>query len=73
MTEYVKQKRIISQPEVGEFKGNRTISIPFGPDNEAFSFGGSKARAIVKYFAEIRQFVDENEKAYQERKAKGGQ
>ena len=56
-------KRTVTQPTIGEFKGNKTLSIPVGPENEAFSFGLTKAKAIVKYFAEIRQFVDEQEKA----------
>jgi len=67
--EYAKAKRTVTQPTVEEFKGNKILSIPVGPNNEAFSFGGTKARAIVKYFAEIKQFVDEAEKEYQARQA----
>ena len=62
------EKRIINQPIVGDFKGNKTLSIPFGKDNEAFSFGVVKAKAIIKYFAEITQFVSEADKEYQSRK-----
>lgn len=70
MTDYVKTKRIINQPEVGDFKGNKTISIPFGKENEAFTFGVVKAKAIMKYYAEIVQFVAESDKEYAERKAR---
>jgi hypothetical protein len=62
MTFEPRAKRTVTQPTIGDFKGNKTLSIPFGPENEAFSFGLTKAKAIVKYFAEIRQFVDENDK-----------
>jgi len=66
---YQKQKRIISQPEVGDFKGSKTLSIPFGKENEAFSFGVVKAKAIIKYYAEIVQFVAESDKEYAARQA----
>ena len=67
--EYTRTKRIINQPEVGDFKGNKTISIPFGKDSEAFSFGVVKAKAIMKYYAEIVQFVAESDKEYAARQA----
>jgi hypothetical protein len=66
---YERTKRIINQPEVGDFKGNKTLSIPFGKENEAFSFGVVKAKAIIKYFAEITQFVAESDKEYEAKKA----
>jgi hypothetical protein len=65
---FARTKRIINQPEVGDFKGNKTLSIPFGKDNEAFSFGVVKAKAIMKYYAEIVQFVAESDKEYAARK-----
>ena len=65
-----KPKRVISQPEVGDYKGNKTLSIPFGKDGEAFSFGVVKAKAIIKYYTEIVQFVAESDKEYAARQAK---
>lgn len=57
-------KRCITQPEMGEFRGNSTISIPVGKEGEAFTFGYMKAKAIQKYFAEIEQFIRESEKKF---------
>lgn len=50
-----------------EFKGNPMLEIPYGKpeadgSQEAFSFGLAKARAIVKYMAEIQKFVQDNER-----------
>jgi hypothetical protein len=61
---FKRAKRCITQPEMGEFKGNMTISIPVGKDGEAFTFGYQKGKAIQKYFTEIDQFVKESEKKY---------
>lgn len=62
--EYTKAKRLISQPEVSDYKGFKTLSIPVGKDGEAFSFGALKAKAIIKYYTEIVQFVAESDKEY---------
>lgn len=70
---YEKQKRIISGVEIGEFKGNKTISIPFGKENEAFTFGVVKAKAICKNIDAIMKFVEDSDKEYEARKAAGGQ
>jgi len=57
-----KPKRQISQVEIGEYKGFKTISIPFGKDNEAFTFGTAKAKAILTHIREIEKFVNEGGK-----------
>lgn len=45
--------------EIGEFKGNKTISIKLG-DKRIIGFGLKKAIAIVECMAAIKQFVDSN-------------
>lgn len=67
--EQYQKKRIISGVEIGDFKGNKTISIPFGKENEAFTFGVVKAKAICKYMNEIMKFVEESDKEYAARQA----
>ena len=57
-----KKKRQISQVEIGEFKGFKTISIPVGKDGEAFTFGYTKAKAILTYIRDIEKFVNEGER-----------
>jgi hypothetical protein len=48
---------------IGEYKGSPVISIPISPDGKfPFTFGLSKARAILKYIDEIKKFVEENDK-----------
>ena len=47
--------------EVGEFKGNKTISILNG-DKRVVSFGLSKAKAILASYEEIKAFVEANDK-----------
>lgn len=64
-----KPKRIITGPQVGDFKGNKTISIPFGKENEAFTFGVVKAKAILKYMADIQKFVEDSDREYAARQA----
>jgi hypothetical protein len=54
-----RQVQSIDGVQYGEFKGNKTISIPVGPQNEAFTFGKGKARAIMKYIKEIERFAEE--------------
>ena len=43
---------------IGDYKGNATISLPMG--SRGFTFGKAKARAILEYVDEIRDFVDNN-------------
>lgn len=59
-----KAKRTISKPEIGEFKGNKTLSIPVGKEGEAFTFGYHKARAILTHIKSIEEFVEESSKEY---------
>jgi hypothetical protein len=59
-----RQKRYVSEPTVGEFKGNMTLSIPVGKDGEAFTFGTTKARAIVKYIEDIKVFIEESDRKF---------
>jgi hypothetical protein len=59
-----KPKRTISQPEIGEFKGNKTLSIPVGKEGEAFTFGYQKAKAILVHLKAIEMFVTEGEKEF---------
>ena len=52
-------------PSVGEFKGKPVLRIPLveNPDPETawhwFTFGKSKAKAILKYLDAIRSFAGE--------------
>jgi len=52
-------------PKFGEFRGKPVIQIPLveepSPDTawHWFTFGKSKAKAIVKYFDEIKRFSEE--------------
>jgi len=45
---------------VSEYKGNPVISLPIGPRG-GFTFGLTKARAIIKYLDDIKAFIDDNE------------
>jgi len=45
---------------VGEYKGNPVITLPIGPRG-GFSFGLTKARAILKYLEDIKAFIEKNE------------
>ncbi len=48
---------------IGEYKGSPVISLPITPDGKyPFTFGLSKAKAILKYIEDIRKFVQDNEK-----------
>jgi hypothetical protein len=47
----------------GEYQGNPIITIYINNnENFRFSFGYSKAKAILAYLDEIKEFVDEMEK-----------
>lgn len=54
-----------TQPQIGEFKGKPVIRIPVvenpSPDTawHWFTFGKSKAKAIVKYYDAIKKFAEE--------------
>jgi hypothetical protein len=55
----------ITQPQIGEFKGKPVIRIPIVEDPSPdtawhwFTFGKSKAKAIVKYYDAIKKFAEE--------------
>jgi hypothetical protein len=51
------EMRRIEKPEVGEYKGSPTISIPVGNGGRPFTFGYRKAKAVLTYLEEIRSFV----------------
>lgn len=47
----------------GEYQGNPVLTIFINNNtNYRFSFGYSKAKAIMNYLDEIKSFVDEHEK-----------
>ncbi len=53
--------------KLGEFKGNKTISLISASDDEEkgfypFTFGVNKAKLIIENFDNIKKFVEENEK-----------
>jgi hypothetical protein len=54
-----------SQPMISEFKGKPVLRIPIveepSPDTtwHWFTFGKSKAKAIVKYYDVIKKFAEE--------------
>ena len=45
----------------GEYKGNPIITLPLGPRG-GFTFGLTKARAILKYLDDIKNFIEKHEK-----------
>ena len=48
---------------IGEYKGSPVISLPITPDGKfPFTFGLGKAKAILKYIDEIRNFVEKHDK-----------
>lgn len=47
--------------EIGEYKGSPIITIFTGNNaNYKFSFGVSKAKAILAYLDEIKKFIEDN-------------
>ncbi len=47
--------------EIGEYKGSPIITIFTGNNaNFKFSFGVSKAKAILAYLDEIKEFIEKN-------------
>jgi hypothetical protein len=57
------QKEQITVPVRSEYKGNPLIKIPVGKDGEAWGFGYTKAKAIVKYIKDIEKFVADSEQS----------
>jgi len=48
---------------IGEYKGNAVITLPTTADGKyPFTFGVTKAKAILKYLDDIRRFVELNDK-----------
>ena len=48
---------------VGEYKGNPTITLPTTVDGKyPFTFGVTKAKAILKYIDDIKKFVEVHDK-----------
>jgi hypothetical protein len=45
----------------GEYKGNPVITLPLPGPGVRFSFGLTKARAIIKYLEDIKNFIEKNE------------
>ena len=58
MTENTTEKK--EEVVFGEYKGNPVITLPIGPRG-GFTFGLTKARTILKFLDEIREFVANNE------------
>lgn len=52
----VESKEVVT---IGNYKGHPTISLPMGGGRD-FKFGLSKAKAILEYVDEIRDFVGDN-------------
>lgn len=47
---------------IGEYKGNPIISIPLGnSERYPFSFGLTKAKAVLEYLDDIKKFVSQYE------------
>ena len=46
---------------IGEYKGNPVITLPILGPRGGFSFGLTKARAIIKYLDDIKAFIEKNE------------
>lgn len=52
-----------NKPFIGEYKGSPVISLPLDNTNTFFfSFGVVKARIIINYMKEIKDFVKKYEK-----------
>lgn len=43
-------------PEIGEYKGHPTLTIPYAGDR-AFTFGVAKAAAIIRHLDALEAFV----------------
>ena len=54
---------------IGEYKGNAIISLPVsGSTKYPFTFGLNKAKAILEFLEDIKQFVVDNDKKPEEEK-----
>jgi len=48
--------------KISEYKGNPVISIPLGNNERySFSFGLTKAKAIIEYLDDIKGFIEKIE------------
>ncbi len=57
------------QAAKGEYQGNPVLTIYINNNaNYRFSFGYSKAKAILTYLDEIKEFVSEHEKEHEKEK-----
>lgn len=53
----------MAKVEISEFKGHKVIVLPLDEGGVMkFTFGLSKAKAVVKYIDDIKSFVEENTK-----------
>ncbi len=56
---------------IGEYKGNAIISLPVsGSTKYPFTFGLNKAKAILDFLEDIKQFVVDNDKKEEEEEKK---
>ena len=53
------KREAVTKPTRGEYKGHPTLTLPKGSGD--FSFGLSKAKAILTYRDHIETFVAEND------------
>jgi hypothetical protein len=67
MSEEKKEEKLPA--EVGEYKGSTILTIFTGNNpNYKFSFGVSKAKAILNYLDDIKKFVEEHDKGDKDKK-----
>jgi len=56
-----------NEVKISEFKGNKVIEIPLDSEgNYKFSFGMNKAKAILTYLEDIKNFVNGEEEVKDE-------
>jgi len=61
------EKSYKQPPEFGMFKGNAVISLPLVEGSSfKFTFGVTKAKLILEYLKEIKEFVGKNGKGKEE-------
>lgn len=52
----------MAEVTIGEYKGAKVLNIPLDKSGKfQFTFGITKARAIMEYIDDIQKFVEENE------------
>lgn len=49
--------RKVTEPTQSEYKGHKVLTIPQG-NGKPFTFGQSKAKAMVTYYDSIKQFAN---------------